>query len=510
MLSSSRLWGEWMGASMQDAFGFREVVGAAVVALVLAGCSGGEQASPEAFCDQLDRSEARLQQVADDASAAGSELLQVVVGLGAVGEYRQMLDDLVDVSPEEVRSDMERARDAFVTQTEDVLGDGSPSGIAAAAVEGLIVALLNQTAFDHVDAFALDNCGRTVFALAPISEEGTVSDSADVAEDPAPTGQFIGDDLSGDAWYTSDLPGEPLADHELPFVKCETAPVHTLWALDLDDLSTRPLLELSDVCNMTGSLSSTQFTHDGRYLVSVWDSGAFGADSRVVFTDTESGDVRQVRTADISARITELTSEGLDARSATAHLVGFDASGGGAVHYSNREPSFTRSPDHYWIFPVDQILDSSAGVPEPVDWGYCYESYGFNPSGTHCIRQPSGSSTNARLPATTDDANSDMATTFSWADMTYWLDDQTVVGSNGYGRSIWMRDLAEDSAQEIAEIRGERRLRLWPRSTTGQVFFTSLTLDEQELEIYEASPDSDEPTLVATLPASYVFEPLPS
>lgn len=482
----------------------------ACFALLLASCAGEDEPSAQAFCDQLEQSEARLQDVADDASVAGSDLARLLIGLGAVGEYEQMLDELVAVAPAEVEGDMRRARDAFAAQREGFLGDGSPGGVAVSALNGLFIALANQTAFDNVDAFATANCGRTVFAFTPTAAGAGPTDGEDPDGQAAPTGAFLGEDLEGVAWYASQLPAEPLADDELPFVQCHDGAADALWALDLEEPATRPVLELSGACNMRGSLTNTQFTHDGRYLVTIWDSEAFGADSRVLITDVETGERHEQRTSDMSARITALTSEGLDATSTTVSLVGFDASGGGSVHYSEGRSTTLGSPDDYWVASIDEVLDPAQPPPASVDWGICYESYRSNPSGTHCTRGPPGSSTNALLPATGQDFNDDLASTASWASLTYWLDDEAVVGTTGPGKAIWSYDLGEGAAEAIVEIGGERTLSLWPRSSTGQVFFTSLTLDEQHVEVYEASLQGDEPVLRATLPSAYELVPLPS
>ncbi|MFO8076324.1 MAG: hypothetical protein R6T85_09425 [Egibacteraceae bacterium] len=63
----------------------------ACCALLLASCAGEDEPSAQAFCDQLEQSEARLQDIADDASVAGSDLARLLIGVGAVGEYEQML-----------------------------------------------------------------------------------------------------------------------------------------------------------------------------------------------------------------------------------------------------------------------------------------------------------------------------------------------------------------------------------------------------------------------------------
>lgn len=502
------------------------ILGFSTALAILATSCTGQDDDPEAFCDQLEESETRLQEVARDASAAGSDLAQLVIGLGSIGEYGQMLDDLVDVAPPEIESDMTRARDTFVSQSEGFLGDGSASGIAVAAISGLFGALANQTAFDNVDDFARANCGRTVFAFEPSGVAAAPSDDSgaagtvgtpELAEDPTPTGAYIGEDLGGVAWYSSQVPAEPLADDELPFVKCNADSVDSsdaLWAMDLDEMTTRPVLELTSACNMGGSLTDTQLTHDGRYVVSVWASESFGAVSRVVITDTATGAIHEQSTDDISARITELTSQGLDATSTSVDLIGFDASRGGWVYYSDG-----RSRYDTWAISIDDILDPSRPPPDTVEAILCHDTFRFNQSGTYCARQPRGSSTSARLVSTTEvPAPPDTTvwgeagemSTSSWTSMTYWLDDTTTVGSNGYAKTIWSFDMTQERLEEIVQIQGERSLSLWPTSRRAQVYFTSLTLDEQEVEIYEASLDGGEPVVVGTVPASYELVPLPS
>ncbi len=147
------------------------------VALVASACSGSR--SVEAFCDRLHEGERAVKAVAADAGAQDEPLLGLALLLGALGEYQGMVDDLADVAPSEIRSDMERARDSFRRQTELTSGARGLEALAFAAVGGFIDGLSNRTAFENVDEFAAANCGMTVFSLTATATAGAPAGDSD-------------------------------------------------------------------------------------------------------------------------------------------------------------------------------------------------------------------------------------------------------------------------------------------------------------------------------------------
>ena len=172
------------------------------IAVVAAACSEGR--SVEAFCDRLHEGERDIKAVAAEAGAQDEPLLGLALLFGAVGEYQSMIEDLADVAPSEIRSDMERARDSFGRQAELASDARGLEDFAFAAVSGFIDGLSNRTAFENVDAFASANCGMTVFSLtatvaadAPVGEEDVDAAGSALSEEaPCPDLNFVSFDVS--------------------------------------------------------------------------------------------------------------------------------------------------------------------------------------------------------------------------------------------------------------------------------------------------------------------------
>lgn len=108
--------------------------------------------SAEAFCAALEKHKARYLQ-AMDAAQSKDALTGLVESAAAVGDLRVMWQDLARVAPEEVQTDTESVRDAWLKQE-----DNAASGNLRAS---LTVAMLYSGSMGRVDAFARRNCDAT-------------------------------------------------------------------------------------------------------------------------------------------------------------------------------------------------------------------------------------------------------------------------------------------------------------------------------------------------------------
>ncbi|MEA2410717.1 MAG: hypothetical protein QOC77_1278 [Thermoleophilaceae bacterium] len=122
------------------------------------------------FCKALHDGEADIRGHLPNPHAQGSEALrQFVVALGGIGRYETMLDNMVDASPDEIKTDMTTARDTF-KQGIDAAPGGATGGLQGAMGAFVSIAfktLIHQPSFEHVDAYAQQHCGSTVFGSRP-------------------------------------------------------------------------------------------------------------------------------------------------------------------------------------------------------------------------------------------------------------------------------------------------------------------------------------------------------
>jgi hypothetical protein len=92
----------------------------------------------------------------------GEEALGLIVqAFGGIGRYETMLDNLVEESPPEIKTEMTTARDTF-TESMDAVPDAVSDPLGA-IVGTVFNNLLHQSSFQKVDAYAEENCGSTVF-----------------------------------------------------------------------------------------------------------------------------------------------------------------------------------------------------------------------------------------------------------------------------------------------------------------------------------------------------------
>lgn len=141
------------------------LVGVALLA-GLTGC-GGQERSPEAFCEVMDKHRERYEESAGQAM----DLVERGDGLGllggaaqmvsALGDLQLMWDELAEVAPEEIRADIEVVRDNNKAQLENAKkAVEDPLG---ALVGGLAGGLFNSGSYTRVNDYAGEHCGSRPF-----------------------------------------------------------------------------------------------------------------------------------------------------------------------------------------------------------------------------------------------------------------------------------------------------------------------------------------------------------
>ena len=177
--------------------GLRVVLVSSVV-VTLVSCAPTR--SPEAFCGVVDEYTEELQANVTSADGGLSEFLAVFEN---VGIFRNMLIDLAEVSPDEIRTDVEVVRDQYV-QMIDEAGDAASDPLGGIAGM-LALALFNGQSYQRIDQYSQANCGVTVFGPAPQGEFGPTPPGATTTTLPPWCGgvrsvalEFTSLDLSAD------------------------------------------------------------------------------------------------------------------------------------------------------------------------------------------------------------------------------------------------------------------------------------------------------------------------
>jgi len=127
---------------------------------------GGENGAPsgggseDAFCNEVDEIVAEsAAQAAEFAEIPEDDALGGLIFLfQALGDVQVYVDRMVEVAPEEIRSDMEVVAESIqpVTSTD-------PLEIALALIE----AYSHQNSFERVDAYTAEHCGVSLFGSQP-------------------------------------------------------------------------------------------------------------------------------------------------------------------------------------------------------------------------------------------------------------------------------------------------------------------------------------------------------
>lgn len=131
-----------------------------MASLLLSAC--GTERSPEAFCSTMEKHKVRyLDRMgqADEAMRSGDSLTGLVglaTGVSAFADLTQMWEELADVSPDEIKPDVEDVRDAFQKQL-DSMGQAAENPLGA-LVSNLSTGLAVSGAMQRVDTFTRDQC----------------------------------------------------------------------------------------------------------------------------------------------------------------------------------------------------------------------------------------------------------------------------------------------------------------------------------------------------------------
>ncbi|WP_104524103.1 hypothetical protein [Blastococcus atacamensis] len=130
----------------------------ALSVLALAGCSGR---SVEAYCETFYGEGQELRERWIEAGDTQDPFAAMGTIFSAPGDLAAFFDDLAEVAPEEIQSDVERMRDAFQEQA-DSMGDtaaGMFSNPFGTALGSLATGMSLTGPAERVDAYTLDNCG---------------------------------------------------------------------------------------------------------------------------------------------------------------------------------------------------------------------------------------------------------------------------------------------------------------------------------------------------------------
>lgn len=111
------------------------------------------------FCVELEAAVAAM--LGNFSSAGDSGVDQLMMLITNTSEANRMMFRLAEVAPEEIRTDMEIARDAW-TEALDSTAAGVSDPVGALATM-LVSVLKSSTSFARVDSWAATNCGQIVF-----------------------------------------------------------------------------------------------------------------------------------------------------------------------------------------------------------------------------------------------------------------------------------------------------------------------------------------------------------
>lgn len=131
----------------------------------LAGCTDGR--SPAAFCRVMEQHRERYEAAAGDAMTlvVQGDLDGILAGgaqmVMALGDLQVMWDDLADVAPEEIRTDVERVRDHNQEQL-DAAAEALNDPLKA-LVGSLTSGLASSGSYDRLNDYAGEHCGSRPF-----------------------------------------------------------------------------------------------------------------------------------------------------------------------------------------------------------------------------------------------------------------------------------------------------------------------------------------------------------
>lgn len=137
-----------------------------IIAAVLLGSCGAPR-SPEIFCDVMDKHRQRYEAATTEAleSLETGDLEGLLGGgtqmVAALGDLQMMWDELAEVSPDEIRTDVERVRDHNKEQLDAAAKSLSdPIGVLLGTLsDGLTM----SGSYNRVNDYAGDHCGTRPF-----------------------------------------------------------------------------------------------------------------------------------------------------------------------------------------------------------------------------------------------------------------------------------------------------------------------------------------------------------
>lgn len=136
----------------------RTAAAVALPVLALSGCGGR---SVEAYCETFYGEGQELREQWIEAGDTEDPFAAMGTIFSAPGDLAAFFDELADVAPEEIQSDVERMRDAFQEQA-DSMGDtaaGMFSDPFGTALGSLATGMSLSGPAERVDAWTLENCG---------------------------------------------------------------------------------------------------------------------------------------------------------------------------------------------------------------------------------------------------------------------------------------------------------------------------------------------------------------
>ncbi|MEJ7783696.1 MAG: hypothetical protein WKF96_02760 [Solirubrobacteraceae bacterium] len=145
----------------------RHVWSAAAVALVVCVGCGQAERSAASYCDRYESGFAKIRKDNPRVDRyENANPLEVLLSLpSAMGDITALIGDLVEVSPDEVQTDVERVHENLKA------GQNSTGEIISSPLAGLASAfgraLTDGGAFNRMDKYTLDNCGEHMFSASP-------------------------------------------------------------------------------------------------------------------------------------------------------------------------------------------------------------------------------------------------------------------------------------------------------------------------------------------------------
>jgi len=126
--------------------------------VALAGCGGGSDRSPEAYCKAFYETAAPIRQtyVEADENLEQDPLQSIVTLLGSPGDLQVIFSTMADHAPDDIRADTEALGESMKKEQE-AMGEELADPIAALG-KGLSAGITSSGSFERVESYLNDHC----------------------------------------------------------------------------------------------------------------------------------------------------------------------------------------------------------------------------------------------------------------------------------------------------------------------------------------------------------------